>query len=74
MPTFQKVELHKKQDLLDGIPLKNDEKVIVRWGDGTSSSHRIVMEKEGAFLKLAHKGIELKLPLRNSNLFMVRDV
>lgn len=74
MPTFQNITTSRKGDTLDGEPLQDQEKLIIRWGDGTSSSHRVSVEKGVALLVLMHKGMEIKVPLRGTKLFMVRDV
>lgn len=91
VPKFERVEVKDFQDHLDGKPLLDGERVIVRWGDGTTSSHTVKCvtvkawtgldgEDQPTFFSdvrasvgLKYKGLELKIPLRDSELQLVRD-
>lgn len=101
MPTFQQIEVKLSKDCLDGKPLVSGGKVIVRWGDGTSSTHvaevvskptdgcdTVLLESVGkrrkvdriphvteerAFVIVKHKGIDLRVALRDSGLYLMRD-
>jgi hypothetical protein len=76
MSGFHKVVWDEVKDLdtLGGRPLLTGDRVVVRWGDGTSSSHTVTVNKHGeAFVEVTYRGVPLKVFLLDNDLSAARD-
>lgn len=75
MGTFQKVVLDEfDEDSLDGKPLKAGERVIVRWGDGSTTTHAVAVDSGGeSLVTVQYRGTSLTVFLLESGLSLVRD-
>lgn len=76
MSGFHKVVWDEVKDLdtLGGRPLLTGDRVVVRWGDGSSTSHQAFVDVNGgAYVVVTYRGVELDVFLLDNDLSAARD-